>query len=126
MRAAVKVEIHRGRGKDAINGLVVTTEIQGSRAAEHVELPDAIELRTPLYVGTAPVELELDLCVEADKDGEVSVLVTSGTLAEAKVQAFEAMVATIRAGLPAGAVLTLGAPQHEAWNYLPEMRPEGK
>jgi hypothetical protein len=121
VRAAVSIEIQKGRGKNAVNGLVVTTEIKGQRQADEVELPEMIKLHVPLYVQTEAKDVELDLCIEAGTDGEVSVVVTSGTIAEARVLAFEEMVAEIQAGLDGiGATLTFGRPQHRAWAYLAE------
>lgn len=122
VRATVSVEIQRGRGKSATNGLLVTTEIKGQRQADVVELPDEIVLSVPLYVQTEPREVELDLCVEATSDGDVSVLVTAGTVAEARVEAFKEMVAVIQAAADSiGAVVTFGRPKHAAWDYLKEL-----
>lgn len=124
VRATVKVEIDRGRGKSAVNGLRVETEIQGVRKAEMVELPDQITLNVPLYVGTERKTIDLDLCVEASANGKVTVLVTAGTVAEARVAAFEEMLNLLSKRLASKkVVVTLGKPAHAAWQYLPEMPP---
>ena len=128
VRATVSVEIQKGRGKDAINGSVVKTSIQGQETKEVVEIPDEITIRVPLYVGTGRKDIELDLCVEAERNGEVYVVVSAGTLAEARVKAFEEMVATIREAIEdeeggGGATITYGSPEHGEWKYLPELPP---
>lgn len=119
IRATVSIEIQKGRGRKAINGLVVTSEIQGTQTKENVDLPDEIIVRAPLFVQTEPLDVELDLCIEA-KGEDVTVLVSEGTVAEARVTAFERMFAAIREGLPQGAICTFGAPSQRDWLYLPE------
>jgi len=129
VRATVSTTIDRGRGKSAVNAIRVETEIQGVRKAESVELPDEITLNVPLYVGTERKTFDLDLCVEASASGKVTVLVTAGTVAEARVAAFEEMLNLLHKRLDAKKVtITLGKPSHAAWAYLPEMaetRPTG-
>lgn len=126
VRASVQVEIHRSKPRPGslpcVNGVLVTTRIQGVEEKGTVDMPDMLKLRVPLYVTTDPVDLEVDLALDADTEGNVSVLVTAGTVQEAKVQAFEAMVDTVRKATEAhGMVLTFGAPKHGAWNYLREL-----
>ncbi len=121
IRASVEVRIERGRGKKSLNGVMVKTDIQGVKGEETVEIPETIKIRVPLYVATAPRDIEIDLSLSANTAGDVSVLVSAGTVAEARVEAFEEMVAAVGVGVAAlGAVLTFGKPQHEAWKYLPE------
>lgn len=124
VRAAVKTEIHDGRGPNALNGVLVTTEIKGNRTDKLVQLPDEITIRAPLYVGTEPQEFDLDLCLNATPQG-VTVLASAGAVAEARVAAFEEMVRTIRDRLAdKGATLTLGRPAHAPWDYLRELEPQ--
>lgn len=121
VRATVTVEIQTGRGKEAINGLVVSTLIKGEPHRTEVDLPDSITVRSPLYVQTDPKDIELDLCVEATPAGDVVVIVTAGSVAEARVAAFSEMVETIRRGIESlGATLTFGRPAHSSWDYLDE------
>lgn len=122
VRASVSVEVQHGRGKEAVNGLMIKTKIQGVEKQDSVEIPDEITIDVPLYVDTENRPIELDLCLEADRDGEVSVLVSAGTVAEARVAAFEDMVEVIRAGIAdKGATVTFGRPQHGPWAYLREL-----
>lgn len=124
VKATVKVEIHKGRGKNSINGVVVTTDIKGGgQQTETVELPDSITLLVPLYVGTEPQQIELDLTLKANAQGEVGVAITAGTVAEARLQAFARMVETVKAGCAgveggAGAVFGYGKPETKDWDYL--------
>ena len=123
VRASVTVEIERGRGKNAVNGLMVRTKIQGVDKSESVELPDEIEVNAPLYVDTAAQAIPLDICLDADTGGTVTVLVCAGTVAQAKVKAFQEMVEAIEAGLDScAATIAFGSPAHAAWSYLPEIQ----
>lgn len=123
VRACVKVEIQRGRGKHAVNGLVVTTEIQGVDKKEEVELPEEITIRTPLYIDTSPLEIPLDLTIEADTSG-ISVVVSSGTIADARVAAFQDMIEIIdKVAKEKTFTMTFGRPKHRPWEYLKEQTP---
>lgn len=127
VRTTVSVEVNRGRGRTAVNGLMVTTKIEGGTTKEApVDLPDVLTLKVPLYAQTPELELELDLCLDSDSEGGVTVLVTGGTVAQARVKAFEAMVAVVQAAITEAAkakgvepaVLTWGKPEHADWAYL--------
>jgi uncharacterized protein YfdQ (DUF2303 family) len=122
IRASVSIEAQHGSGKEAVNGVVIRTKIQGVEKSQPVDLPDSITIRVPLYVATDPHDIELDLTLDADTDGSVSVLVAASTVLEAKVAAFEQMCATVREGTATtGATVTLGRPAHAAWPYLREL-----
>lgn len=129
IRASVHTEIERGRGKAAVNGLVVTTKIQGVDKKEVVELPESITIHVPLYVDTAAQDVELDLTIEATSDGDISICVSAGTVSEAKVRAFGEMVEIVAGAIEdtgtgkKGGLVTFGRPQHAAWAYLAEQKP---
>lgn len=126
VRASISVEVMAGRGQargqDSVNGLVVRTRVQsGQEQSSMVELPDTITLSVPLYVDSPRRQVEVDLLVEAETDGRVSVTISAGTVAEARVACFEGMVADIRKAIQeTGAVLTFGSVAHGQWGYLPE------
>lgn len=120
VRASVDVEIQRGRGKNAVNGVMVKTKIQGQEKNELVEIPDEITLEVPLYIGLGGSKIDIDIDLEATTDGEVFVVISSGTVAEARVQAFAGMVEELQTALLPGTV-TLGRPKHAAWSYLKEL-----
>lgn len=123
IRGSVSVEIMAGRGRGAVNGLVVRSRVNaGNEQTDTVDLPDSITLKVPLYVDTEARELELDLCIEAQASGSVTVLVSEGTVAEARVAAFNDMVNRIRQGVKAiDALVTWGSPKHQEWLYLKEL-----
>lgn len=123
VRAATSVTLQQGRGtaRRAVNGLVVETVIQSERTAELVDLPDTVSIYVPLYVGTDPVCLEIDLTVSVVSVGNeqrVVVTCTSADLIEKRTQAFESIVA----GLSAieGVTVAMGVPDHDEWDYLGE------
>lgn len=120
VRGAVEVTIHDGRGKDALNGIVVRSNVQGTDTKEYVALPEELVLRVPLYVGGEVTEVHLDLVVEAGPDGGVTVQVAAGGIAEARVLAFDAMLASMRETLKSvDALVGYGQPKHVEWRYLP-------
>lgn len=139
VHASVSVDIHRSKprpGVAALNGVTITTKIQGQDQKDTFELPELVALEVPLYVQTAPVSLEIDLTLEASEDGEVNVIASAGTVAEAEVAAFEDMAATIRVQVaqlgasdgespPPGGVFVWGAPAHAPWATLPEIPAKG-
>lgn len=120
VRASVKTTVDRGRGRKAVNGIVVTTEVTGQRGEERVELPDTINVSLPIFVATAPQTIELDLTVEAGRDGAVTALLSGGAAEEARHGAFEEMLEVVRKVVaPLGAVVTFGSPGDRPWAYLP-------
>lgn len=120
VKAAVSVEVHRGRGKDAVNGIVVRSKIEGATPGKPdlVEIPEEIVLHVALYVQSPQREIGLDLLVDATPDGCVTVTVTAGTLAEARVAAFEEMVEAVEKGIGGRAVVGYGHPSTEDWSTL--------
>jgi len=120
IRAAVEVTVHDGRGKNALNGIVIRTNIQGTEAKEQIDLPEELMLRVPLYVGGEVQNVELDLVVDADAQGHVTVLVAAGGVEEARVFAFDSMLASIREILKdSNATIAYGEPARIGWSYLP-------
>jgi hypothetical protein len=119
--ATTTVQLQRGRGKNAINGLMVTTKIQGQEATNLVELPDSITLTVPIFVGTSPKTLTLDLTIDVVVNGTgVVVSLSSGDLLAAKFEAFEEMFKAMAALTEKGMTVTMGRPEHGAWEYLKE------
>lgn len=121
IRAKVSIEIQRGRGQKALNGIAVKTEIAGTIKSDFVEFPESLTLSVPLFVDTDRKKVELDLCLEAASSGDVLVLVTAGSVDEAKVAAFTEMVEQVRAKLGGKGTLTFGRPAHADWKYLREL-----
>ena len=111
------ITLQKGFGRHSINGIVCEMDIAGQKQNEQVELPDSIQIETPLYIATRPVILEIDLTVDADDDN-VYVTCTSADLIERRVEAFEEMMATIKA--IEGVTVGLGAPRHVDWKYVPQ------
>jgi hypothetical protein len=121
IRIAVSLEVQKGRGRESINGLMVTTSVEGRTSQEAVPFPDQIKVRAPMFVGQPAFDVELDLTVTASRDGKAFVHVSAGTVDEAKERAFEAMVDKLREALKEKrCVVTLGKPQQVDWKYLPQ------
>jgi len=117
IHASTHKELDRGRGKNAVNGMIVTTKIQGVDKAERVELPDAIEISVPIFVRTSPRIIEIDLTIGVDSEGEdVQITLAAADLMEAKFKAFEEMFATLTE--LKDMTVTLGDPAHKEWDYL--------
>lgn len=121
--ATTTVELHRGRGKSAVNGLIVKTKIQGQEATNLVELPDSITLECPIFVNTKVQVITIDLTIDVVESGQrVVVALSSGDLAAAKVSAIESMFAAMTALTEKGMTVSLGAPVYGQWEYLKEVQ----
>ncbi|OQB78736.1 MAG: hypothetical protein BWX88_05101 [Planctomycetes bacterium ADurb.Bin126] len=120
VRAAVNITLQKGRGRKAINGIVMQTEIQGETATDPVDLPDEIIIECPLFVDTPPRKIAIDLLVSVSKDDDgdpnLVVTATSSELAQARMDAFAEMVTTVRS--LEGVVVAMGSPAHRPWAYL--------
>lgn len=120
IKASVKTEVQRGRGKNSVNGVVVTSTIQGEKKGELVELPESLTIETPLYIRTEKQAINLDLCIEPGaQPGEIFVSLSSGDILDAKVAAFDEMFQQLeKLSAEKQFTVTLGTPKHEAWAYL--------
>lgn len=118
VRADKTTEIHRGTGKNAINGVTVSVKISGKVQELPVELPDTIQILVPLFVGMDPSVIEVDLLVQ-EFDNKVYVSASAAGVLEAKHAAFAAMVEEIREGIEyEKATVGLGKIGHSQWAYL--------
>lgn len=115
IRASQKVEIRAGRGVKSINGVMVETEIQGEKKSEVVQLPDVLTIEVPLFVGTDPIKVEIDLLVGLTGQ-TVTVSANSSMVAVRELEAFEAMIQTLDD--TEGLVVGLGRPEYVDWRYL--------
>lgn len=97
IRCSTEVVLHRGTGKEAVNGLITRTSIRGKEDSQHVDLPEEFTVRTPLWVDTPEVEVRLDLILNANKEGsEVMAQIASADLREAEVAAFDQLTEKLR------------------------------
>lgn len=123
IRAAIEVTIHDGRGRNALNGIVVKSNVQGVETKEVIDIPEEISLEVPLYVGEPAQKVDMDLVLDASPDGSVTVQIAAGGVQEARVFAFDRMMTTVRESLrQIDAVVAYGSPVHRPWNYLPEAK----
>ena len=100
IRMSKRVEVFRGKttgGRSALNGVLVTTEVQGGSGSEESfqELPDHLVVRTPVMVDEPEQDIRLDIIVGTRGD-EVVVKIASADIHEAEIAAFDALVATLR------------------------------
>lgn len=115
VKMAKTITVNRGVGKSALNGVMVHTEIGGKKQDSIVDLPDSITIKAPLFVGTEPIEIEIDLLVDGKGD-QVTVTATAPDLEAKRIEAFEQLVATIRE--QSGLLVGLGSVQHRDWNLV--------
>lgn len=116
VKASTSIELHKGKGKKSLNGLLVKTEIQGTRDEELVELPEELAIRSPIFVAGDEQTMKLDLIIEAT-DGEIAAQLSAADLIEAKITAFDAMLAKL-ADLREKMTVTYGRPAEGSWVYL--------
>ncbi len=118
IKSTSTTEIQRGRGKESINGIMVTNKIQGVEKSGLVELPDVLKLLLPIYVRTPARVIELDLCIEGGEGTQILCSLSSGGILDAKVEAFEEMFKELEK--LAGYTITMGTVAHGQWRYLTE------
>lgn len=118
IRMSKNVEINKGIGTKAINGVMVSVEISGAKKDTAVELPEDITIHCPLFVGSDPQSIELDLLVTEGRDGVV-VFLTSPVLEERRIQAFEAMAARL-VELSPSLLIGLGRAETKPWVTVPQ------
>lgn len=121
VRTSTTIEAQTGRGRSSVNGVMVTTKVTGQNdQKEEITIPDSFTVKVPLYAETDPEEVELDITVMPHHGG-CNVLVSAGTVLEARIKAFEKMLRVVTEKTSdLGLVVTHGRPQHGVWATLPE------
>ena len=116
IKASTRIEVAQGKGAKSLNGIMVETLIQGQKGTDLVEIPETISIRVPLFLGTDPKDIEIDLLISGDRENRIFVKAISGDVLQAQVEAFEDMVRELAdlEGLVAG----LGAPGYQSWETL--------
>lgn len=95
IKIAKVVEINRGVGAKALNGVMIQTEISGQTSSSLVEIPETIEIECPIYIGGKPIRVPLDILI-TDRNDDVVVYVTCPMLAQVKCDAFQLFVEEIQ------------------------------
>lgn len=121
VKASTSIEMHRGRGNESLNGILVKTQIQSEEKEDVVDLPTIIELSIPIYVGTEErfVGLDITLQTRSAEPNKIWVFVTTGDLVQAKVDCFMQMFDQVKAADTNGYwIVSLGFTGHQAWDYV--------
>lgn len=98
IKASKAITHYTGVGKKSLNGVMVDLEIAGEKRGQLVELPEVITLTTPIYIDTAPVEVQIDLLITEARE-EIVVYCTSTQYEEARIQAFQQFVERVQGGI---------------------------
>lgn len=122
VRASVNTTIQRGIGNKSLNGVMITVEIAGEQKSQPVSLPNSITIRCPLFVGTSPLDIQIDLLLTGKSDGTVAVSCTSAGVLQAKVDAFLHMLGELTA--IDGLIVGMGSPATRPWRYVGEEQDE--
>jgi hypothetical protein len=123
IRLSKEIEVQSGRGLTAVNGVMIKSRIQGIDQSDWLELPETICIVVPIFVGTPPVRMEIDLMI-CEVDGEVIVRMASSDLKTKELEAFEAMVQDVKSKwIPTAgaAVMGLGSVSYTEWQYLDQV-----
>ena len=122
IKASTDITLHEGHGNGALNGLLVKTKIGGTKPAggdSVIELPERLTVRSPIFVGDEPADVEIDVLLEGSPDGRsVTVRLASADAKEAEIAAFERVEERLAAlEEEPGAAVVRGVPEFGAWKY---------
>lgn len=87
IRMSKKIEIAVWKGKKAINGVMVTTEINGGKTEVFEELPETLTIIAPVFLKSGVSEIELDLLI-FERQEQVFVNVSAGNIDSIKADQF--------------------------------------
>lgn len=124
VNASSKVDVAQGQGKHSINGVMITTTIKGADDSKFSDLPDTLVLDLPIYIGTQPTKIEIDLTLSARVGEGVFITLAAGDLLEAKFRTFQAMCMQFDELRAAKMTVTMGSAQEEPWAYQQEPKIE--
>lgn len=120
IRASVSKTLDRGQGTNSINGVRVEIKVKGAGSNETtkdlVEIPEIVMVRAPIFIGTEPRDVEIDLLL-VPKGEEIYAQITSGDMAVKIVECFEEMTAALKEADPKFTVV-MGAPGWKDWTYI--------
>lgn len=116
IKVSRKITLHRGTGTHSLNGITCEMDIVGSKPEKkELALPDSMKIKVPMYLSTDPVELEIDLNIDAD-DNNIYVTCTCPDVMPRRIDAFDNMLKEIEA--IEKVTVALGTPNHEVWARL--------
>lgn len=95
MRMSKKIEIAQGRGKKALNGIMVSVEIGGTRSEEFQELPETLFINVPVFLQSEPWRVELDLLV-FERDNDIYVSISANDVETVRANQFIADITRLR------------------------------
>jgi hypothetical protein len=116
VKMSKQVTVATGVGKKSLNGVMVDVEIAGEKKGVAVELPESIQISAPLFVGTSPQVIEIDLLV-TNMGERVVVYCTATDVESARIAAFEEMIDSIKE--QTGQLVGLGQVKHRSWSTVP-------
>jgi len=111
------VTVNQGQGKKSLNGVMVDVEIAGQKQGMAVELPEDITIHVPLFVGSAPQDVVIDLLVTPGQNDDVLVYCTCADVQSAKMLAFEDMLKTIED--ETDMLVGFGKLEYRDWDTVP-------
>lgn len=126
IKISKKIEIQHGTGPHSINGIVCEMDIGGLKKNEIVDIPETLNIEVPLFVGTDPVKLEIDLLV-GTADGpecerlEVTIKMLSADVDLKIYEAFSSMLNGINR--IDGVIVAIGSDNYLEWDYLQPVKP---
>lgn len=115
VKASTKIELHQGAGNDALNGILISAKVQGKDVDRDVDLPEMLEVRTPIYLDTAEQDYAFDLNLQASPDGTMVQAVLTMPLLE--VELFKQMDQYAREFMTQKIKTVRGTPAHLPWTY---------
>lgn len=113
LKMSKSISIATGVGKKSLNGVMTEVNIGGEVRGYAVELPESITIECPLFIGTAPQRIDIDLLV-TDQGTSIVVVAVAPDVEAQRIAAFEQFVSTIRE--QTGYLVGLGTVQHRKWN----------
>jgi hypothetical protein len=117
VQVSKSVRMLEGNGKEAINGVMCSTKIQGREDNKPTSLPETILIECPMFVDSEPQKIRIDLLLEVHEDDHVYATLVSADAQVKRVKAIETMLERLRADLPT-ATVSLGRLSYRDWNYL--------
>lgn len=117
IKMSKSITVNQGQGTKSLNGVMVDVEIAGTKKGVALDLPESLSIHVPLFVGTGPQTITIDLLVTPGQNDDVVVYCTASDVEAAKMAAFEEMLTTI--GTETGMLVGFGKIEHREWDTVP-------
>lgn len=91
LKFSTKIDIDSGFGNGSFNAVRYEINVAGAKDIGQIEFPENLKIEVPIYAGTEPTEINIDIILQTAGRESISVTMVCGELQMLKFAAWEKM-----------------------------------